>query len=327
MTVELRGLELFSGIGGFAAAAKGSNLRIMAAMDQDRDALDTYRLNYPQHTCRRVDLERVSAWELSAGGIDFWWLSPPCQPYCERGARRDLADPRARSLVRILELLATMRDEHLPRHLALENVAGFVGSQAHGRLREVLTGRGYHLAEHQICPTMLGVPSRRPRYYLAASRAPLVDGGEPAATTGRPLADYLAPELTGSCCPDELLLDRDLVERFGSGLRILDPSDPVAYTTCFISGYGRSLMGAGSYLRCADGVRRFSPEEIARLLHFPPDFRFPPGLSLRKRWHLVGNSLSVAAVRHILGLFPAIRLACGNEPRQLSIGQPPIRIV
>jgi site-specific DNA-cytosine methylase len=62
-------------------------------------------------------------------------------------------------------------------------------------------------------------------------------------------------------------------------------------------------MHAGSYLRCGEGARRFSPVEIARLLNFPPEFRFPAALSLRKRWHLLGNSLSVAAVREVLRPF------------------------
>jgi site-specific DNA-cytosine methylase len=53
-------------------------------------------------------------------------------------------------------------------------------------------------------------------------------------------------------------------------------------------------------------VRRFAPEEIARLLHFPEAFRFPDRMTLRKKWHLVGNSLSVAAVRKVLEAFPDV---------------------
>jgi site-specific DNA-cytosine methylase len=68
-------------------------------------------------------------------------------------------------------------------------------------------------------------------------------------------------------------------------------------------------MHAGAYLSCGCGVRRFSPEEIARLLHFPPEFRFPEGMTLRRKWHLVGNSLSVVAVREVLKAFPG---AAGN---------------
>lgn len=303
----VRALELFCGIGGFAAATAGSNVRVVAALDQNPAALEVYRHNFPDHPVRKADLERISAWELTAPAADLWWLSPPCQPYCERGSRRDLNDPRARSLVRLLELLGTIPDEKLPERLALENVAGFAVSEARERLLPLLERRGYQVRELQLCPTGLGVPSRRPRYYLAATR------GEFAVSATRQhqprqLADYLNPAET---VPEELLVDRDIIDRFGSGLRILDPADPAAYTTCFTSGYGKSIVNAGSYLRHGDLVRYFSPEEVARLLHFPPWFVFPPHLPLRKRWHLVGNSLSLMAVREVLASFAGLTFPAG----------------
>lgn len=303
----LRAIELFCGIGGFAAAAAGTNLQVVAAIDQDPAALETYRLNFPEHPVKRADLAKISAWDLTAGGVDFWWLSPPCQPYCERGARRDLEDHRARSFLRILELLATMPESRLPESIALENVHGFVGSQAHARLLERLSLRGYELRELLLCPTELGIPSRRPRYYMAASLVPLALPARSTPATSLPLGRYLDRYHAGKEIPLELLVDEDLLARFGGGLRILDPGDSAANTTCFTSGYGKSITSAGSYLTHSGGVRRFSPEEIARLLHFPEDFRFPDSLSVRQKWHLAGNSLSVVAVAELLKSFPKIR--------------------
>lgn len=296
-------LELFCGIGGFAAAVAGSGIRVLAVLDQSDLALQVYRLNFPQHPARQTDLEKITASELASFGADLWWLSPPCQPYSVRGRRQDLADPRARSLLRLLAVFPEIPDDRLPRHLALENVAGFARSRARERLLSLLAERGYRVRERHICPAQLGVPSRRPRYYLAATRGAFPPPRPETPRPPRPLASFLDESLHASP-PPELLLDGSMVARFGPGLRILEPRDPDAYTTCFTSGYGKSLMHAGSYLACAGGVRRFSPAEIARLLQLPSPFRFPEHYSLRKRWQLLGNSLSIPAVREILGELP-----------------------
>ena len=278
---------------------------MVAALEQEPSALATYRLNFPEHPTRQVDLERVGAWELTAPAAELWWLSPPCQPYSERGLQRDLDDGRAGSFLQILAILARLPGELLPRHLALENVAGFQESRAHGRLTDVLAGRGYNLRERLLCPTQLGVPSRRPRFYLAASLLPLAPEECIDPFPLRPLARYLDPALAENA-PHELLLSPEIVASYGDALPILEPAAPAACTTCFTSGYGRSLVNAGSYLRCGSRIRRFTPEEIIRLLHFPESFCFPDGMTLRRRWGLAGNSLSIVAVREILRAFPEL---------------------
>jgi DNA (cytosine-5)-methyltransferase 1 len=303
--MKIRVLELFCGMGGFAAAVAGSGFEIIGALDHDQDALEIYSLNFPGHIAFKQDLERIEASELAAFSADFWWLSPPCQPYCVRGARRDLDDLRAASLVRIMDILERLPASKLPLHLALENVEGFYRSQARERLVSILSSRGYNILECVICPTELGIPSRRPRYYLAASRIPF--RGSPCSQVPRTstLKDYLTP-FPEDGVPESLLVHGRILAKFGDGLRILDPYDPAAYTTCFTSGYGKSVIRAGSYLKCNGGARYFAPEEIARLLHFPDSFLFPEGISLRRRWHFIGNSLSVAAVRVVLGVFSGL---------------------
>ena len=310
--MTLRALEFFCGIGGFAAAVSGSNVHPAAAFDQNQAALAVYRHNFPGHNARHVDLERVNAWELTVHDADLWWLSPPCQPYCERGLQRDLDDPRAKSLLNLLDIIERIPDNKLPRHLALENVIGFNASCARKRLLDVLTSRGYNLQEIPLCPTQLGVPSRRPRYYLTASLGSMNPVHPPTRMTQRLLSEYLDFSSTEEY-PGGLLVSEEILTRFGKGLRILDPHDPLAYTTCFTSGYGRSIMNSGSYLQCRNSVRRFTPEEIARLLHFPTEFGFPEEMPLRKKWRLIGNSLSIIAVQTVLSAFPDIEQSKENN--------------
>jgi site-specific DNA-cytosine methylase len=204
-----------------------------------------------------------------------------------------------------MELLSRIPGGKLPKTLILENVAGFTHSAAREKLLRILSDRGYACRERLLCPTELGTPSRRPRYYLTASNLPFKPEEPSSSRKLRPLADYL-DAMDGVTLLPELQLPDDIVARFGKGLRILDPGAPSVCTTCFTSGYGRSIVNAGSYLLCEGRVRYFSPDEIARLLHFPGSFRFPDSINLRKRWHLAGNSLSVIAVQEILRSLPGV---------------------
>ena len=121
----------------------------------------------------------------------------------------------------------------------------------------------------------------------------------------RSLAAYLDPEVDARFRVDPALLDR-----FRWAVDRVDPDDPVAVAACFTSGYGRSAIRCGSYLaRSGESVRRFTPTEIARLLGFPETFAFPPGVSTRQAWKLLGNSLSVPCVRQTLAVVPALRHA------------------
>ncbi len=284
----MRVLELFAGIGGCAAAV-GSE-RVVAAYDQSPLAEAVYRHGHPATPFHRDNLVGVSEAALARWEADLWWMSPPCQPYTVRGARRDLDDPRAASLVRIVELAAAIR----PRWLALENVAGFRGSRAHALVARTLRGGGYAVAEHALCPTELGVPNRRARFYLLAAREGEL-GAPDRTLVGRPLAEYLDADDPG------LALAPGQAAAYRHALDVVVGDGP---TACFTAAYGRSVVRSGSYLPTPDGLRRFSPAEVARLLHFPPDFTFPEGFDRRRQWALLGNSLSVAAVRAVLAALP-----------------------
>lgn len=282
----MRWLELFSGIGG-AAAALGARGEVVRAVDQSPYAGRVYRHNY-DHPLESWNLAGVRSQQVA--GADGWWMSPPCQPFTVRGNQRDLDDPRCRPLLRLLTLLP----EVAPRALALENVATFRTSRARRHLLEVLDATGYHHRELDLCPTALGVPNRRRRYYLVASREPLPPHPEPEQV-GRPLSTYLDAD------PDpSLYVEERLRQRYRHALPVVDADDPAAVTYCYTSAYGRSPVHAGSYVRDAQGVRRLSPREILRLLHFPETYALPSGLERARAWSLVGNSVSVAAVRHVL---------------------------
>lgn len=295
-------LELYAGIGGCAAALDGC-ADVLAAVDQNRKALAVYRHNFPH----RVLPQTVESLPGDAfAGADLWWLSPPCQPYTRRGLGRDLDDRRAASLPVVFQRIR----EHQPRYVALENVPPFLDSRARAALLSVLADGGYTVREQVLCPSDLGWPNRRRRYYLVAARGELLPW--PPLARRESLECSVAELLEGAAeSADEgahaaLAVSPAVLEQYAGAIDVIDPANSNVVTTCFTAAYGRSKARSGSYLKTGSGVRRFSPREILRLLGFPAWFRLPGNLTAREAWPLVGNSLSLPAVRWVLSCVPEL---------------------
>ncbi|MEM8994138.1 MAG: DNA cytosine methyltransferase, partial [Acidobacteriota bacterium] len=221
-------LELYAGVGGLAAAL-GPAAEIVAAVDINRSALEVYGHNF-DHPRMTGLVEGLDAAELAALDADLWWASPPCQPFTRRGRRLDLDDPRAQTFKAFVDRIVRVR----PRYLAMENVVGFESSAARDLLRSALDGAGYgRVREEVICPSELGWPNRRPRYYLVASR-----GAMREVPRKPPVRRNLAPLLDAADDPD-LLLPEATARRYRHAIDVVERGDPGAISGCFTSAYGR----------------------------------------------------------------------------------------
>lgn len=301
----MRIVDLFCGIGGIAEATRPSeeageteigatecprDAQVVAAIDIDRRVVPLYRTNHRVSPSIRAieSIEQIPE-------ADLWWMSPPCQPYTQRGRGLAERDPRSAGLARVIDLLQDAR----PAMVMLENVPAFLGSHHHQRLEQVLGTLGYSVRVDELCPTQWNVPMRRRRVYLRARRDGVPIPSVSVAVEGRPLPLYLDPE---AWLDPVLRVPESLVQRFHSAMHVVDADDAGAVTACFTSAYGKSPVQAGSYLRCGQrgAIRRFSPEEIGRLMGYRNGFAWPDGLGLRARYHLLGNALSVTVVRALL---------------------------
>ena len=107
---KLRAIDACSGAGGWACAARGLPIEIVAAFDREADALATYKLNHPAVEtvlCDVVaqDFARWQGVDLILAGIPCETLSPArnnCPPL-----RRELSELRA-LLKKLLELPAQL---------------------------------------------------------------------------------------------------------------------------------------------------------------------------------------------------------------------------
>ncbi|KAF6164534.1 hypothetical protein GIB67_025360 [Kingdonia uniflora] len=114
---------------------------------------------------------------------------------------------------------------------------------------------------------------------------------------------------------DQYLVPLSLIER------ILKEDVDIVYPDskrccCFTKSYYRYVKGTGSLLATVQndkqpvkdnvysleklGLRYFTPREVANLHCLPEDFQFPDHISLKQRYALLGNSLSIAVVAPLL---------------------------
>ncbi len=289
----MRTLELFAGIGGLHAACPW--LSIVAAVDINRDSETVYSRNFSAPYFIR-ELETIPQDWLALQKADLWWMSPPCTPFTRKGERRDQHDVRTRALLHLIDAVARTR----PAYVVLENVIGFENSQTFELLSQAWQRSGYRLQIHTLCPTQLGWPNRRPRVYVIATRGtgPLIK--LPDQTLSKALKDLLIRYEVDAAQREGLRVNSDIVSKYGAALDIVDVDDPYAIAACFGSSYGRAITKSGSYVATEYGLRRFSPREVANILGFSSNFVLPDHLPARRLWQLLGNSLSLPAVSHIM---------------------------
>lgn len=277
--MSLRVLELFSGLGGWRYAFHGLG-EVVAAYDISPAANATYALNHGDRPIAR-ELASLPADVLAAHRADLWALSPPCQPFCRMGNRHGLEDRRSKAFLNLMAILPQVP----PEHLVLENVTGFLGSDAHDLLTGILDQLGFRWITCELCPTRFGIPNQRPRVYLLASRRLLEPVDPPEMAPGS-----IEPFLDAEEDPN-LYLPPDILAKHKPGLDLVTRAD--CRTACFIGGYGQRFVGSGSFLKTDRGIRRFSTTEIARFLGLPVAFRFPPEVRPEARYKLLGNGLSI----------------------------------
>ncbi|XP_071383684.1 tRNA (cytosine(38)-C(5))-methyltransferase isoform X2 [Centroberyx affinis] len=169
---SLRVLELYSGIGGMHYALKESGVpaQVVAAVDINTTANQIYRHNFPDTPLWPKTIEGITLDDFNKLSFDMILMSPPCQPFTRIGLQGDIADPRTKSFLYILDLLPRLA--RLPHYILLENVKGFETSSARECLVKTLKDCGYTFQEIMVSPTSVGIPNSRLRYFLIAKASP-----------------------------------------------------------------------------------------------------------------------------------------------------------
>jgi DNA (cytosine-5)-methyltransferase 1 len=159
--------EICAGAGGQAIGLEAAGFECVAAVEMDRHACETLRLNRPEWKVLEADVRTVDGTPYS--GVDLLAGGVPCPPFSIAGKQLGSNDDRD-LFPEALRLAAEIK----PRAIMLENVPGFA-SEKFREYRRGLFARlrrlGY-IADFRILnASSFGVPQLRPRCIVVALKA------------------------------------------------------------------------------------------------------------------------------------------------------------
>ena len=240
-------VDLFAGAGGLSEGFTHAGFRILLALDQDREAMKTYRLNHPTLPDERVIVDDIENVELPAlqklvgrKRLDVLVGAPPCQGYSTAGFRSRKTrtgyrlDKDERNL--LFEYMLQAAVVLKPRLFLMENVPGMHSARKENlsyleTAAKTLEESGvFRTAIWRLNASAFGVPQDRLRYFLVASSI-----GTLPARPSEEYQDRLRPELDHDALPPITLQEAifDLPPREpGCGLAIdeRDLPDPSSDT-------------------------------------------------------------------------------------------------
>ncbi|MCB8821919.1 DNA cytosine methyltransferase [Microvirga rosea] len=180
-------VDLFSGAGGLAVGFRQAGWAILAANDADRDAGETFRLNFPEATFFEGAISQLTAEALleecglEAGELDCLIGGPPCQSFSYNNHNRSADDERARLFEDYLRLVEGLK----PKTLIMENVPGILTIGNRSVINEIfsqLALLGYESAVRILSAEEFGTPQIRRRVFIVGSRVGKADDLLPEPT-------------------------------------------------------------------------------------------------------------------------------------------------
>lgn len=310
----VRTLDIFAGAGGLSIGLEQAAFDIVAGVEWDRDACETFAKAHPSADVVEGDVSAVG-WRRWRGQIDVLVGGPPCQPWSTGGKRLGMADPRD-GWPAFLRALREVK----PAAFVAENVSGFGTGAGRSNLRNLvaeLEALDFYVAAKVLNAADYGVPQKRHRLLIVGLRtrpfvfpaprfgvgcdhvwrtAGEVVGLEPYGTPNPSIVTYAR-------CPDLRPNPYD-GQVFNGGGRPIDLSRPAPTLLASMGGnktpwvdvqgivpeYHRYLL-AGGVPRDGrvPGARRITVEEAALLQTFPAGMYFAGRQS--SRYRQVGNAV------------------------------------
>jgi DNA (cytosine-5)-methyltransferase 1 len=203
--------DFFSGCGGTSSGFRAAGLNVVLGLDNDPNAASTFRTNFPEAEFIEADLESVRPSEVapmvadarSRGEKVLFCACAPCQPFSRQNMGQRNLKPRRALLLSFLTFVEALE----PDFIFVENVPGL--QDPNERLRpfgpfvKELRKVGYNVSYDVVDCRGYGVPQRRRRLILIASRLGPIELPRPTYGPGTPHEWKTVRDLIGDLPPVE----------------------------------------------------------------------------------------------------------------------------
>jgi DNA (cytosine-5)-methyltransferase 1 len=345
-------IDLFSGCGGLTLGLKLAGFKVLAAIENDALAVETYKSNHPEVLVRPADIRKVKAvtlrkrLKLAEGELDLLAGCPPCQGFSAlrtRNGARQKRDKRNRLIGNMIRFARAFK----PKAIMMENVPGLAEHWSFKKLCRDLRRLGYRIEWDIKDARHYGVPQRRKRLIMVAGRqfdVSLAEESKRVKTVWQAIGDLKMPgrsrdklqNLTENRSAKVLKLIRSIPKDGGSRSNLPKSRqlDCHKRTDGFNDIYGRMAWdepaptitsgctnpSKGRFLHPMDD-RAITLREAAILQSFPRRYRFPVEKSKELIALMIGNALPPVFIRrHASEIVRALKSA-GRKSRHVS-GRP-----
>jgi DNA (cytosine-5)-methyltransferase 1 len=319
-------VDLFAGAGGLGHGFRAAGFRVALAVESDRHAAQTYRLNNPGVPVvewRITDKTTAGALRRQmpgVGAIDVVLAGPPCQGYSAAGSR-DPDDERNGLYTHVSRLARQMRAEFV----VLEQVPGVRRVNGHGFLntiRDSLQLAGYHVDSQLVHACEFGVPQHRARYLFLGRRRSRGTRSAPPGLKPTHTAHAEAGSVLERRTPTPRLIDLlNRIPTLDAGVRAeyhLGPDGRVLFNMTTMA-HSEKVIAKIAGIRPGEGpisYRRLEATEARTLIAGHRAMPVHPSLN---------RSISVREAAVIQG-FPLAYVFCGppaEQPLQVANAVPP----
>jgi len=311
--------SMFAAIGGFCRAFEQGGAKVAWANENDRFAIETFKLNFPHIRCIEKDVRDFSVHGDNLEPVDILTAGFPCQPFSVAGEKRGFLDERGLLFLHIIRIIQEF-GKNKPKILLLENVKNLKShdkGRTFKRIQFEIQRAGYWFGENntQIMHTAFhtDIPQNRERIFMVALSQEVF----PANTFEFP-APFPEPRVRSVF--EFLDLDRKAEtwyyftpknQYYAPFKKAIDEGGNDAiyqlrrnYVRRNMSGMCFTLManmGDGGHnqpvIKDRWGIRKLTERECARLQGYKdPWLKMPKNISKSQMYKQVGNSITVPLV-------------------------------